>query len=213
MTELTEQTYQEKKNGLTLAITLADNDVHSAAYRKSTGAGTAEQHDEAKSYAAQLRSELEDLESAWVGAQAAAKQVAAQKASDAHDAMRAEVERLLKRRDEVRVEALKAIVPLADLINEYDAISADVPRVMIRYCTDYCKGRVDDFQNIHVAAGPSIGLAPFLGSMLFFAGVEPSRLVGNRQLAKDYHADQLEDGYAKRTLAKVEAMAPGSGDD
>ena len=112
MTALPIENYEEQRPALSRAIELAEAELHSVTFKKSTGAANAADVKAAKEHLAKLREDLEDLEAAWSGAATAAEADRRNQAGADFNAYLAETDRLLA----ARVDAAKLVADALDHI-------------------------------------------------------------------------------------------------
>lgn len=145
MTALTSEEYGQRKLDLVRAIDLAEGEVHSIAFKVSTGAADEARLSQAKSHLAALREKLADLESAWVGAQDAARQEREAEVLSSFDGFMSEVDAALAVRHKAIERILKAMQEVAAAAAEYDEATASIRLKGAQFFRGGARHKADSF--------------------------------------------------------------------
>lgn len=208
MKTLTQDDYGRRKLDLSRAIELAEGDVHSAAFKETTGTGKPADTKAAKDHLATLRDQLSDLESAWLGTQAARKVEREQQARDGFETYLNGVRDQLKVRKEA-VEAMPAII--AELRKNVTAYreATEAIRLMARPFF----GNADHSYSFERQSQLNNSLSSDFNyverQLGQFANEMSVSIVADwRTMFRDKTPGELEDKVAERVLIAAKAFAP-----
>jgi len=119
---VTEDDFGGRKLALVRAIELAEAELHSVTFKKTTGSATADDVKAAKTHLQKLRDDLDELEAAWAGGIAAWHADRRNQATTDFDAYKASVEALLATRREAMAQVEAALLQVrAGLLAYRDA--------------------------------------------------------------------------------------------
>lgn len=206
MNSLTEASYGERKLGLVRAIELAEGEAHAAAFKTTTGSGSETEAKKAKGHLASLRDQLGDLESAWIGAQAARRAEVVEEREAEFNAYLVLVREQLDIRKRV-VEAMPGVLAeLGKQLNAYRDASEAIRAAGRPFFANVERGASFDRQS-NVNNALTIDYA--VHQLAFFSHKMAVPTVGHwESMFKDRTPVELEEGMASRIESAAKAFAP-----
>ncbi|CAH0496611.1 hypothetical protein [Novosphingobium sp. CECT 9465] len=207
MTKLVSQDdYDVQRADLERAISHAEAEYHSSAFKAQTGAGDDKGTKAAKDHLDALNAALEGLHAAWSGSQQARKDGIAADRDAAFAALTVDVDKLLKARAEKLASILQAAQDLAAAVNAHVELTRTIRAKAVGYRSAHAsKANLDPL--FAVLSG---GFGPYAvaGSVLSANGIQTSLLGGDRFLLGDRSAAQLEERQHEIIRAQVASFAP-----
>lgn len=207
MTALTSEEYGKQKLDLVRAIDLAEGEVHSIAFKVSTGAADETGLEQAKAHHAALRERLADLEGAWTGAQVAAREEHEAAVLGDFEAFMANVDKALATRHKAIGRILKAMQEVCFAAEAYDEATTAIRREAPQFFRGTAKHRSESFL---AAVVPDVPM-PVMAINAALADAEiPATGVGHTIL-QQFREDTLEDAEKRRGKLlrdRCEGLAP-----
>lgn len=206
MTALTLEEYGQRKLDLTRAFELAGGEVHSLAFKVSTGNATEEELAKAKAHRAALSEQLDDLESAWAGSKTAARSERDAELLANFEAFLGKSRKSLDARGKALDRVIAAMHKVCEAVEEYNK---ETNSIRLEASTFFTKTRhkTDSFL---AAISPDSSMPIMAIAGVLAAAKLPVPVAGDAivQHARDGTLSELEKRRSAAIFERCEALAP-----